>query len=204
MNYNFEEDIINYQFEPSNAAVFPNPLDYACNEDAPANRARNSLDSIIRHDEIPAAYVEIGQQDHDRLGIKKIFSSVSHENMFNADEDKLLAADNKFELSEEHRIMEGMEDMLELGSYLRERVTDAVRSNSDLEQNSQVEFVINSIDNDETNNLTLSEMFDETHESGSGNETYDSLRISREGLRKSKKTSACTMANSYRQRKTDD
>ena len=53
--------------------------------------------------------------------MKKIFSSTSHENVINnAEEENFLAAEHKFELSEEHRILDDMKSIVQMDSFLRE------------------------------------------------------------------------------------
>lgn len=59
MNYNFEEDIINYQFETAQEAQYPDPLDYLNNDFSTAQRQRTSLDSIVRSEEIPSAFTDM-------------------------------------------------------------------------------------------------------------------------------------------------
>lgn len=45
--------------------------------------------------------------------MKKIFSSTSHENVINiAEEENFLAAEHKFELSEEHRMLDDMKSIV--------------------------------------------------------------------------------------------
>ena len=48
--------------------------------------------------------------------------------MYNAEEDKLHAVEHKFELSEEHRVVDDMKDIVEIGSFLREHVTNVTLS----------------------------------------------------------------------------
>ena len=128
--------------------------------------------------------------------------------MYNADEDKLHAVDHKFELSEEHRVLDDVKDIVEMGSFLREHVTNVTlsrESNSDFEQNSQVAFIPD-YSNEESSlaDVSSAEMFDQTNEESETIGTSKSVLLSREGLRKQKKTLACTMPSSYRQRKSDD
>lgn len=80
----------------------------------------------------------MGQKDE--LEIKKMFSVNSHENMY-ADDDKLSPVEHKFELSEEHRIVDDPKEVIELDSFLREHVTNGssdAKSNSEIEKNSLV------------------------------------------------------------------
>lgn len=124
--------------------------------------------------------------------------------MLNAEDDKLYEIGHKFELSEEHRVLDEMNDGLELASYLREHVTNAALS-GDRSNSSEFELVshsgiVNSNEEQSEEECTMSDMFEES-ESGSAS----GLHISREGLRKQRKTTACTKgSSSYRQRKTDD
>ena len=55
--------------------------------------------------------------------------------MYNTEEDKLYAVEHKFELSEEHRVVDDVKDIIEIGSFLREHITNVTssRSNSDFE-----------------------------------------------------------------------
>jgi len=62
MNYNFEEDIINYQFETAQETQYPNPLSYLNSDFGTPNRQRNSLDTIVRQNEIPSSFTEISGQ----------------------------------------------------------------------------------------------------------------------------------------------
>jgi len=91
-----------------------------------------------------------------------------------------------------------------MGSYLREHVTNTAlsgeaQSNSEFEQISQdqIDQIANS-NEESSGDCTLSEMFDATHDSN--------MSVSREGLRRMRKTGSClsSKGNSYRQRKTDD
>lgn len=70
--------------------------------------------------------------DGPHLGLKKIFSSNSHD-MFNEEDDKLCEMiEHKYELSEEYRHNDEMKDPVEMGSYLREHVTAGALSGEGL------------------------------------------------------------------------
>ena len=166
MNYNFDTDIpiFNCQFEP--AQQYPDPLAFIGENIAPANRPRNSLDAVARHEEIPSSFDEHHQEN---LELKKIFSSTSHENMLHIENDNLFEAEKKFELSEDHH---AVDDAAELGSYLREYVTNASsggegkssRSNSD--EFSPVDVVNSNEESSDTVTMTedMDKMFDGSEE----------------------------------------
>ena len=59
MNYNFEEDTINYQFETAQETQFPDPLNYLDSDFAIQQRQRTSLDSIVRSEEIPSSFTDM-------------------------------------------------------------------------------------------------------------------------------------------------
>ena len=114
MSYNFEEEY--YQF----GSRFSDPLEYLKDDVSRQSEPRSSLEAITRQEEIPS----FAPLENNNLGLKKIFSSVSH-NMFNDEEDKLYEnLEHKYELSEEHRHIEDLKDGIEMGSYLREHVTN--------------------------------------------------------------------------------
>ena len=124
-----------------------------------------------------------------------------------ADEEKILAAENKFELSEEHHVMEDVNNIVEMESFLRERVTtvtvtESRESNSDFE--SQTPYSPDSNEESSGDDATIEEIYENTNEESEQTLSQSSVKISREGMRKQKKTAACTMPNSYRQRKSDD
>lgn len=83
--------------------------------------------------------------------------------MYNAEEYKLHEVEHKFELSEEHRVVEDVKDIIEIGSFLREHVTNVTLSReSNSDQNSQVAFKPDS--NEESSVALTAEMFDQTNE----------------------------------------
>lgn len=90
MNYNFE----NYLREPIEQPQYPNPCDYICEDRDRIFKARGSLDSIARSEEIPTTFAL-----HENHDIKKIIGTSSHEVMFSTDE-LVFCEDLKFELSE--------------------------------------------------------------------------------------------------------
>ena len=87
--------------------------------------------------------------------------------MYNAEECMLPAVEHKFELSEEHRVVDDVKDIIEVGSFLREHVTNVTlsrESNSDLEQNSQVAITPDSNEESSVADVLTAEMLDKTHE----------------------------------------
>jgi len=62
MNYNFGEDIINYNYETVQEDQFPNPLNYLNSDFDIQNKQRNSLDDIVRPNEIPSSFTEMAGQ----------------------------------------------------------------------------------------------------------------------------------------------
>lgn len=199
MDYNFEGEY--NLFASVQPEHFADPLDFINDGGIRLSKTRSSLESVGRDQEI----LPFDPLD-TKLGIKKIFSSNNPHDVFNCEEnDKLYEiAEHKYELSEEHRVLDEMKEGVEMGSYLREHVTNTglsgeAQSNSEFEQISKVELP-NSNEASSGDCTLMSELFDETYES------ERSCSISREGLRKMKRTSTCldNKANSYRQRKTDD
>ena len=96
MDYNFEEQF--YPFQSAQESRYADPLEYLKDEGARINRSRTSIEGITRAEEIPSF-----DPLDPHLGLKKIFSSNSHD-MFNEEDDKLCEVnDLKYELSEEHR-----------------------------------------------------------------------------------------------------
>ena len=183
MNCNFEEEYNLFASDPQER--FENPLDFINNGAIRSTEPRSSLEGIARHEEIPSF-----DPLNTNLGLKKIFSSNNPHDMFHEENEKLCEiAEHKYDLSEEHRVMDEIKDVVEMGSYLREHVTSTgfsgeAQSNSEFEQISQVELQ-NSNEESSSGDCTLSEMFEGTHESG------NSSSISREGLRRMKRTSPC-------------
>merc|ERR1712110_274330 len=122
---------------------------------------------------------------------------------YNTEEDKLYAVEHKFELSEEHRVVDDVKDIIEVGSFLREHVTNVTssrESSSEFEQNSQIAFSPDLNEESSVADVLSAEMFDQTNEESETIGNSESVLLSREGLRKQKKTIACTMPSSYRQR----
>ena len=198
MNYNFEEQF--YPFQSAQESRYMDPLEYIDDESARPHRSRTSLEGVTRAEEIPSF-----DPLNPHLGLKKIFSSNSHD-MFNEEDDKLCEInDLKYELSEEHRHIEDLKEVVEMNSYLRDRATNIALSgeglsNGEFEQISHVE--IPNSNEESSGDCPLSEMFDASHDSAASS----SSKISREGLRRLKRTSTCftSKGSSYRQRKTDD
>ena len=166
MNYNFDTEYINYQFDTSvnETAHFPNPCDYICGSIEIPSRPRTSVNSMQQRQEITSSIHQIDGHD-ENLELKKILSSHSMENMFNEQEEKLCDAEHKFELSEQHHyVPEEINCGLEMGSYLREHVTNAAisgeartsRSGSDsiLEQNSPIDYDISNEESSSENLLS--------------------------------------------------
>ena len=58
MNYNFGEDTINYNYETVQEEQFPDPLNYLNSDFGIQNKQRNSLDDIVRPNEIPSSFTE--------------------------------------------------------------------------------------------------------------------------------------------------
>ena len=126
-----------------------------------------------------------------------------------AEDEKLLAPEHKFELSEMHRITDDMKSVVQMDSFLREQVTNTTlscdrKSVGDAEQISQVLPNLDSKEESSGADITLNEMFEHTNEESSNSGSQTAVVISREGMRRQKKTTACINANSYRQRKSDD
>ena len=103
--------------------------------------------------------------------MKKIFSSTSHENVINnAEEENFLAAEHKFELSEEHRMLDDMKSIVQMDSFLREQVTNTTLScdrrsiAEEAEQISQSIPEANSKDESAGADLTLNALFEHTNE----------------------------------------
>ena len=125
MDYNFEEQF--YPFQSAQESRYADPLEYLKDEGARINRTRTSIEGITRAEEIPSF-----DPLDPHLGLKKIFSSNSHD-MFNEEDEKLCEINElKFELSEEHRHIEDLKEVVEMGSYLREHVTNAALSGEGL------------------------------------------------------------------------
>ena len=118
MNCNFEEE---YNLFPSNHQErFENPLDFMNAGGIHRTEPRSSLEGIARHEEIPTF-----DPLNSNLGLKKIFSSTNPHDMFHEENEKLCEIpEHKYDLSEEHRVMDEIKDVVEMGSYLREHVTN--------------------------------------------------------------------------------
>ena len=117
---------------------------------------------MARHEEIPSSFAQ-----QENLDIKKMISSTSHEVMFNADELEPYE-DLKFELSEKHQPIDDLNEVVEMGSYLREHVTNvatpksgarSAQSNSDFVSTPEL---VNSNGGSSDEEETYSEIFDES------------------------------------------
>ena len=62
MNYNFGEDIINYNYETVQEPQFENPLNYLDTDFGIQNKQRNSLDDIVRPNELPSSFTGLTGQ----------------------------------------------------------------------------------------------------------------------------------------------
>ena len=84
--------------------------------------------------------------------------------MYNAEEYKLHEVEHKFELSEEHRVVDDVKDIIEMGSFLREHVTNVTLSRESNSDNSQVAFKPDSNEESSVADVLTAEMFDQTNE----------------------------------------
>jgi len=106
-------------------------------------------------------------------------------------------------------MLDDMKSIVQMDSFLREQVTNTTLScdrRSTAEEAEQISQAIpetNSKDESSGADLTLIAMFDYTNEESENIES-SSIKLSREGMRKFKKTTSCIMTSSYRQRKSDD
>ena len=80
---------------------------------------------------------------------------------------------------------------------------DRRSSAEEAEQISQALPNLESKEESDSAEVTLNEMFEHTNEE-SQNMDYTQPKISREGMRKQKKSNACLAQSSYRQRKSDE
>jgi len=109
--------------------------------------------------------------------------------MFHAEDERLCEVEDKLQLSEEQQMMDEIHDIVEMDSYLRDHGTNNYVESRGSRSNSDFEHVPVAISLEEYSNESSNEdVFDETNNQ---DQSQSYLKISREGLRKQKKTSAC-------------